>query len=80
MLEDSLVELLVNEKFGAANTNAIENLEDILEELDVVNRSGQTIVAEMAGAVVIRLTARATGLSVLQHTHARVKETPDLRL
>jgi hypothetical protein len=71
------VEVLVHEKLCAANTYTVENIKNVLEELDVVDRSGQTVVPKMAGTVVIRLPTRPTKLAVFQYTHTRIKQAAD---
>jgi hypothetical protein len=73
MLQDSLVVIFVQEKLGAANANAVENIKNIGKELEIVDRTSQSVVTKMAGAVVVRLSTRPTRLSILQNTHSRVK-------
>jgi hypothetical protein len=78
MFEDSLVEIFVYKKFGATNADAVQHIENVLEELDVVDRPCQLIVSEVAGAVVIGLSTRATRLSVFKHTHSWIKQSSNL--
>jgi len=37
-------------------------------------------VAEVTGAVVIRLATAAAGLAIVQNTHARIEQAPDAGL
>ena len=73
-----LVMVLVNTKFGATNTDTLENVHDHAVKLNVVYGAGQTIMTKVTGARVIRLAARAACFSIFEHTHARIKEAADL--
>jgi hypothetical protein len=74
------MELLVNQKFRATNAYAVKNIHDIRKELDEVYGAGQTEVAEMTRATVIRLATAAARLAIVEHTHTGVKETANARL
>ena len=64
-LHNILPQLLIDEQLAAADTYAVEDIDNVGEELDEVDGTGQTKVAEVAGAVVVRLTTAATGFSVV---------------
>jgi hypothetical protein len=59
------MEVLIHKKFGTTNTNALKNIHDVFEELDVIDRPGKAVVAKMAGTVVIGLTAGTASLSIV---------------
>lgn len=69
--------ILVDEELPALDTDASENLEDGLVELDVVDRSGHLIVTEMPRALVIIEPTRTTEFAVLQDPHTRIGEAAD---
>jgi len=79
VLLDSLVKLLVDQKLRATNAHAIQDIKDVLEELNEINRPCKLVVAKMAGAVVIGLTAGAARLAILQNTHAGIKQSTNFR-
>jgi hypothetical protein len=80
MLQDSLVKIFVDKKFGAADTNAVENIQNVGKELNVVYRTRKFVVTKVTGTVMIRLSARPTRLSVFEHTHSGIKESSNLWL
>ena len=74
------MEFFVNEKFRATDTDALEHVNDVRHELNIINGTSQTVMTEVTGATVIRLATRTTYFTIVQHTHTRVKEATDLRL
>jgi hypothetical protein len=74
------VELLVNEKLGTTNADAIQNIHDVREELDEIYGAGQAEMTEMAGTPVIRLPTAPAGLTIIEDAHARIKESANTRL
>ena len=68
---------LINQKFPTFEADAPHNLHEKLEELGIIYGSGELKVSEMAGAMVIGLSARTTYFTVLQYAHARIKETAE---
>ena len=57
--------ILVNSKFGAANADALENIHNHSVKLNIVDRTGQSIVSKVAGAAMIRLAASAADFSIV---------------
>ena len=68
-----LGEIFINSKFGAANTNALENIHNHGVKLNIIDRTGQSIVSKVAGAAMIRLAAGAADFSIVQNAHAWIK-------
>ncbi len=79
-LRNPLVKLLVDEELRAADTDTVENIENILEELDEIDRAREFVVTEMTRAAVICLSTTAACLPIVENTHARVKETSNTGL
>ena len=69
---------LINQKFPTFEADAAHNLHEKLEELGVIYGPGELKMPKMAGAMVIGLSARTTYFTVLQYTHAWIKETAEL--
>ena len=69
--------LLVNEQFTTANADTTQDIENRRVELVEIDRAGETVVAEVAGASVVGLATGAARLSIIQNAHAGVKETAD---
>jgi hypothetical protein len=74
------MELLVNQKLRAADTDAVQNIHDVREELDEVDGAGQLEMAKMPRAAVIRLAAATACFAIVEDTHAGIKEAADARL
>lgn len=74
------VQILVDEQLRAAHTDTLQNIQDLGEELDEIDRAGELEVAKVTRARVIRLTTAAASLSVVQNTHTRIKEAADTGL
>ena len=72
--------LLADEELRALDTDTAEDLEDHLVELDLVDRAGEFVVAEVAGAGMIVLAAGVAELAVLQYAHSGIGETADFAL
>lgn len=70
--------ILVNKELAALDTDTSQDLEDDLVELDVVNRAGESVVAEVTRALVIVQTTGATQLAILQYAHTWVREAANL--
>ena len=60
-----LGKILINSKFGAANADALENIHNHGVKLNIVDRTGQSIVSKVAGAAMIRLAASAADFSIV---------------
>jgi hypothetical protein len=75
-----LGKILINSKFGAANANALENIHDHGVKLNIIDRTGQSIVSKVAGAAMIRLAAGAADFSIVQNTHAWIKQASNFWL
>ncbi len=60
-----LGEFFVDQQLAALDTDASQDLQDHLVKLDVIDGAGQLVVAEVAGAAVIREATRAAELAVL---------------
>ena len=56
---------LINQELAALHTAATEYLKNKFEELNIVNRAGQLVVAPVTLALVVVLEAGATVLAVL---------------
>jgi hypothetical protein len=69
--------ILVDEELSALNTDAAEDLQDRLVELDVVDGTGHGIVTEMTRALVVVETAGTTELAIFQDPHTRVGKAAD---
>ena len=74
----SLRRFLVDQEFAALDADTSKNLLKHLEELDVIDRSGQGVVPKVARAAVIIETTGSTEFAVFQDTHTRVRQTADL--
>ena len=59
------VALFIDEEFAAFKTDATKNFHKSLEELGVVDGTGEIEVAEMARTVMIVLATRTANLAVL---------------
>jgi hypothetical protein len=75
-----LGKILVNSKFGAADTDAFENIHNHGMKLNIVDRTGQSIVSKVAGAAMICLAAGAADFSIVQNTHAWIKQASNFGL
>ena len=71
------VAFLINQKFPTFEADAAHNLHEKFEELRIIYGSGELEVPEMAGAMVIGLSARTTYFTVLQNAHTWIKETAE---
>jgi len=69
--------LLIDEQFTTANADTTQDIENGGVELVEINGAGETVVAEVAGTSVVGLAAGTACLSIVQNTHAGVKETAD---
>jgi hypothetical protein len=79
-LGDTLVELLINQQLGAADADAVEHIENVGKELNEIDRACKLVMAEMTRATMICLCTAAARLTIVQHTHTRIKETSNARL
>jgi hypothetical protein len=75
-----LGKILVNSKFGAADADAFENIHNHGVKLNIVDRTGQSIVSKVAGAAMIRLAAGAADFSIVQNAHAWIKQASNFGL
>jgi hypothetical protein len=71
------VHALVNQKLAAANTDTFENILNVVKELNKVYWSSQLEMTKMPRAGMIRLPTAAARFSVIQNTHAGVKQSTD---
>ncbi len=74
------MQLLVNQKLGTTNADAVQNIHDVREELDEVDGASKAEMTEMAGTPVIRLSTAAASLAIIEDAHAGVKEAANTRL
>jgi hypothetical protein len=72
--------VLIYAELRAPDAYTRQDVQNEGEELDVVDGACKTEMAEMSRALVIRLTATPTLLSIIDHTHSWVKESPNLWL
>lgn len=69
--------LLVDEELTALDADTAKHLQNHFVELDVIHWTGQLVVPEMAGALMVVETAGAAQFPILQHTHARIGKAAD---
>jgi len=69
--------LLVDEQFTTANADTTQDIENRGVELVEIDGTGETVMAEVAGASMVGLAAGAACLSIIQNAHAGVKEAAD---
>jgi hypothetical protein len=74
------MKFFINAKFGTTDANALQNAHNHLVKLDVIYWTSQAIMSKMTGATVICLTTGTTHFTIVQYTHARIKQTSNLRL
>ena len=74
------MQLLVDQQLGAPHADAVQHVQNILEELDEVDGARQLVVPKMTRAAVIRLATAAACLAVVENAHARIKESSNPRL
>jgi hypothetical protein len=74
------VETAVDEELTAANTDAIQNIQNVGEELDEIHGARELVVAEVARAIMVRLAATAACFPIVENPHARVEEATDAGL
>lgn len=72
--------VLIYAELRAPDAYTRQDVQNEGEELDVVDGACKTEMAEMPRALVIRLTATPTLLSIINHSHSWVKESPNLWL
>jgi hypothetical protein len=72
--------ILIYAELRAPDAYAGQDVQNEGEELDVIDGARKTKMAEMSRALVIRLTATPTLLSIINHSHSWVKEAPNLWL
>ena len=74
----ALRRFLVDEELRTLDADTTEDLLNHLEELDLIDWSGQVMMTEMARAAVIIEAAGSAQLTVFQDTHARIRQTSNL--
>jgi len=74
------MKFLINAESGTASADALKNVHNHLVKLDVIHRTSQAVMSKMTGATVIRLSTRAAHFTIVKYTHARIKQTSNLRL
>ena len=65
--------VLVDAELRAPDAYTRQDVQNEGEELDVVDGARKAEVSKMSRALVIRLTATPTLLSIIDHSHSRVK-------
>ena len=72
--------VLIYAELRAPDAYTRQDVQNEGEELDVVDGARKAEVSKMPRALVIRLTATPTLLSIIDHSHSWVKESSDLWL
>jgi len=79
-LRETLMQLLVNQKLGAAHAHTVQNIHDVREELDEIHGAGKPEMPKMAGAAVVCLATAAASLAIIKNAHTRIKEATNAGL
>jgi preprotein translocase subunit SecE len=74
------MELLVNQELRTADTHAVQNIQNVGEELNEIDWPRKAKMAKMTRTAVICLATATAGLSIVKDTHAGIKESPNTGL
>jgi len=80
LLDNREAQVLVQLELAAPNTYTLKNIHDLFVELPEIHGPREPVVTEMPRTAVICLTAGSADLSVVQHSHAGIKEAANLGL